>query len=248
MALPNPLAEKLETFLNLLISYATGGRVTDEEYRELRTGLVDEPALRDRLPRVVRTCRDLRQFWGFIKQESATYEGRRKYLWGEFNPLIDEFAATRVSPSDDRVAEAVAAFSSDSIHEAWREALRRRIDDPDGAITSSRTLLETVCKHILDDRRVPYEDRFDLPRLYRLAAETLALAPSQQTEATLRQIAGGCTAVVEGVGAMRNALGDAHGKGQASPRAEQRHAELAVNLAGALAIFLADSAEAQRAV
>ena len=28
--------------------------------------------------------------------------------------------------------------------------LQRRFDDPDGAITAARTLLETVCKHILD--------------------------------------------------------------------------------------------------
>lgn len=42
---------------------------------------------------------------------------------------------------------------------------------------------------------------------------------------------------------MRNALGDAHGKGQASATPQIRHAELAVNLAGAMAVFLVQSWE-----
>lgn len=117
------------------------------------------------------------------------------------------------------------------------------MDDPDGAITSARALIESVCKHILDEAGVPYEDKFDIPKLYRVTAEELNLAPSQQTEAILRQVTGGCSAVVEGIGAMRNALGDAHGKGQSSARPESRHAELAVNLAGSLALFLIETWE-----
>jgi hypothetical protein len=38
-----------------------------------------------------------------------------------------------------------------SVSEMWHKALDRRTDDPDGAITAARTLLETVCKHILDE-------------------------------------------------------------------------------------------------
>ncbi len=50
----------------------------------------------------------------------------------------------------------------------WKKALERRHSDPDGAITSARTLLETVCKRILDeagDVRIRTEE--DLPALYR---------------------------------------------------------------------------------
>jgi len=69
--------------------------------------------------------------------------------------------------------------------------------------------LETVCKHILDDLGVEYDPATDLPGLYKLTAEALSLAPSQQTEPILRRILAGCTSVVEGVGALRNKLGDA---------------------------------------
>jgi hypothetical protein len=123
--------------------------------------------------------------------------------------------------------------------------LDRRVKEPDAAITSARTLLETVCKHVLDDLDVAYADDADLPKLYRLTAEALTLAPSQQTEPMLRQVLGGCTAVVEGIGAMRNKLSDAHGKGRVTSPVQPRHASLAVNVAGAAAMFIVESWEAR---
>jgi hypothetical protein len=53
-----------------------------------------------------------------------------------------------------------------------------------------------------------------------------------------KQIIGGCTAVVEGLGALRNRLSDSHGKGKVAAKPAPRHAELAVNLAGSLALYL----------
>jgi hypothetical protein len=44
--------------------------------------------------------------------------------------------------------------------------------------------------------------------------------------------------VIEGLGAVRNKLSDAHGRGKRSPKPAARHAELVVNLAGAMATFL----------
>ena len=232
------ISEKIETFQNLLISYATGGQITDIEYRQLRSELVSDYSLRDKLPRFARTCSDLKQFWAFIKQKSSTYQGRREFLWREFRPLLDEFEAISHAPSDEGVAETLMLLNSDSIHESWRTALERRLDDPDGAITAARTILESVCKHILDKMEIEYSEHFDLPKLYKLTAQSLNVAPSQQTEPVFRQVLGGCTAVVEGIGAIRNALSDAHGKGSSFVKPDLRHAELAVNLAGATATFL----------
>ncbi|MCD6115551.1 abortive infection family protein [bacterium] len=232
------ISEKIETFRNLLISYSTGGQVEDGEYRRLRSDLFRDVSLRGELPRFVRTCSDLKQFWSFIKQKSSTYQGRREFLWRKFRPLLDEFERISHAPSDKGVAETLTLLNSDLIHESWRTALERRLDDPDGAITAARTILESVCKHILDKMEIEYPEHSDLPKLYKLTAQSLSVAPSQQTEPVFRQVLGGCTAVVEGIGAIRNALGDAHGKGSSFVKPDLRHAELAVNLAGATAIFL----------
>jgi hypothetical protein len=160
--------------------------------------------------------------------------------------LLERLERTVEAPADDAVKTALTVLDSDTVHRAWNTALERRVDDPDGAITAARTLLETVCKHILDGDHIPYDPALDLPALYRKTAEHLRLAPAQQMEPILKQIIGGCTAVVEGIGALRNKLGDAHGKGKAHAEPMPYHAELAVNLTGAAATFLVQCWEAQR--
>jgi hypothetical protein len=51
---------------------------------------------------------------------------------------------------------------------------------------------------------------------------------------------------VNGIAALRNKASDAHGKGISGTTAKQRHAELAVNLAGAVASFLIESFDEER--
>lgn len=118
-------------------------------------------------------------------------------------------------------------------------------DDPEGAITAARTLLESVCKHILDSASISYDEKDDLPKLYGLTAEQLNVSPSQHTEQIFKQILGGCKSVVEGLGALRNKLSDAHGKGKMAVKPSARHAELAVNLAGSMATFIVSTWESR---
>ncbi len=75
--------------------------------------------------------------------------------------------------------------------------------------------IESTCKHILDDFNVDYGNSPDINHLYRLLVnKKLNLSPSQHTEQTFKQILGGCSSIVEGLGALRNKVGDAHGQGQ----------------------------------
>lgn len=172
------LLEKLETFQNMLISYSRyeSAKVDPVEFKSLRDELLHDQAVKDRLPRFVRTNRDFTQFWGFIKHQSPSYEGRCQYICSEFAPLLD-FVEHSGSPADEGVSETLSRFDAEHVHQVWTRALERRMDDPEGAITSARTLLETVCKHILDESAVQYDDGADLPKLYRVTAEALELAP-----------------------------------------------------------------------
>lgn len=239
---------KVETLQNMLLSQATGGQIVDDEYKQLRIELTNNPLIAKILPRFLQTCRDVSQFWQFIKRAFVTYQERRDYLWGEFTPVIDLLEAKLRTdvPSDATTTQTLKRIDSDAVHEAWRTALDRRFDDPDGAITSARSLIETICKHILDDLGIKYEKDCTLPQLHRLASDALGLSPSQQTHELLRRISGAVTVTVEGLGNLRNILGDAHGKGANNEKPEMRHAEFAVNLAGTLATFLVASWESRK--
>lgn len=83
------LFEKVESLQNLLISRATGGEAYDAQYNNLRSVLINNPLLSDKLPRFVRTCFGLNQFWNFIKNKFGTYRERREYLWDEFKPVLE---------------------------------------------------------------------------------------------------------------------------------------------------------------
>lgn len=235
--LPPDLLGQVEALQNVTLSYATGGAADDAAYRQLRTLILDDASIAGKLPRFVRTCRDIKQFWAYIKKYD-TYQERREHIWSEFQPVLDQLEGRARAPLDEATADALSAFNVETVHSVWGRALTRRGEDPEGAITSARTLLESVCKHILDAAAVPYDDAADLPKLYGLAATHLNIAPSQHTEEVFKQILGGCFSVVNGLGALRNRLSDAHGKGKNSVKPSARHAELAVNLAGTVATFL----------
>jgi hypothetical protein len=185
------------------------------------------------------------QFWQFIKSKFGTYQERREFIWAEFRPLLEMLERGGPSPSDQTVKAALEAFDAAHVQAAWSKALDRRHADPEGAITAARTLLESVCKHILDEMTLNYEEGADLPKLYRQTSEAMNVAPSQHTEQIFKQILGGCTAVVEGLGSLRNRLSDSHGRGRLGAKPAERHAELAVNLAGAVAVFLFETWKAR---
>jgi Abortive infection C-terminus len=237
------LAVKVEEMQNMLLVFATGGGIEDAQYRALRGELLGNPIIEDRLPGFLRSCRDSSQFWEFIKAQFAHYRQRREFIWDAFRPTLDFLEEQTRTPGDLSIAEVLGQFSPGDVQTVWARALERRERDPEGAITLARTLLEEVCKHILEDFGVPYERDAKLPTLYRLTSERLNLAPSQHEERVFQQILGGCQAVVEGLGAARNRLGDSHGKGKRGTRPGGRHARLAVNLAGTMAAFLVETWE-----
>lgn len=236
----------VESLKVMLISRATGGNGDDNEYKRLRRELIASPQIEKMLPQCLRVCRDLSEFWIFIKPKFDTYAKRKEYLRTEFDPLLTMLETGFRTPSDKAISATVQAVSSSFIQEAWHKALERRSTDPEGAITAARTLLETVCKHILDAAGAMYDDSADLPKLYTLTAKQLTLSPSQHTEQLFKQILGGCQTVVEGLGSLRNRHSDAHGKGVSGTRPLPRHAELAVNLSGAMATFLLQTCESRK--
>jgi hypothetical protein len=181
-----------------------------------------------------------------MKEVSPHYEPRRQHIRSAFCAVIDYLESTERSPGDVPIGQILTRFNADAVHEAWDKALTRRGDDPDGAITAARTLIETVCKHILDEANITYRADEDLHKLWIHAADQLNLAPKQQHDPTYKAIMGNCVSVVNYLAAIRNSDGDAHGRGKLSAKPDSKHAELAVNLAGAVSAFIVATWEEQR--
>lgn len=241
-------ADEVALLQDIMVARAVGeSHPQGYRYEDLRRRLLQDPAVEPLLPGFVRASRNLAQFWPSIRDMFPTYKQRREIIWNEFRPVLDRLEGQSKEPTDDRVTGVLEKLDEAHVRRIWERAIDRRESDPEGAITAARTLLESVCKHILDDAKVTYAEKDDLPKLYGLASKELRLAPGQHEEPIFKQILGGCHAVVEGLGSMRNKLGDAHGKGKKAVKPAARHAALAVNLAGAMAMFLVETWATKRA-
>lgn len=219
----------------------------DWVFRLLRDELIADTRTRNLVPSFVRHNVDtdgLRNDLKDIHTGSGAYAARRKHIADQFQPLLD-YLQRPSAPADADVTTTLARYDGEGVRVAWDKALSRRQSDPEGAITAARTLLEEVCKHILDDAGETYEERWDLPRLYSLAAQQMKLAPSQHSEEVFKRILGGCQNVVENLGGLRNKIGDAHAGGRKRVRPAERHAALAVNLSGSMAMFLIETWESR---
>lgn len=236
--------EKAEFLAKTLIGHATqdGCGGSEQDYIQLRKYFLENPITKDLLPTWIRTNRNFAQFWQFIKHKFGTYAERRAFIWSELNPLLEFCESKLTFPPEKNISEVLERFDETGIHHAWQKALERKSTDPEGAITISRTILESTCKHILDEKGIEYDaEKIELSDLYKKTAKELNLSPSQHTEDIFKQILGGCSGIINGLGSLRNKLGDAHGKGKIHIKPAPRHAELAVNLSGTMALFLLET-------
>lgn len=234
------------TLLTYAISIAERGpeQVGRTEYSQAHKRLFRSATARKVSDKILVRCNTPDLLWSHLRSVatgSGSWQLRRDAAHALIDPILDALHDETESPLDGLMADAAVRMDSDSVRDAWAHALERRMNHPEGAITMARTLLESTLKTILDDREITYEDRDDLPAVYKKVRDELGLAPGDYSEQAFKQILGGAHSVVVGLGSLRNKAGDAHGSGRTVYRPSPRHAALAVNLAGATALFLIET-------
>lgn len=242
--IPESLLERAIMLQDMVTAVATGGGMQGNIYRILRAEFIEDTNTKSALPDFIRTCRTTDTLWAHLKRVhsgSGAYSIRTDHINKAFSPLLDYIENTNAAPSDAEVSHVLSKYNAEGVQAAWAKALERRSSDPQGAITSARTLLEEICKHILEDAGIKYESKWDLPKLYRETSTLLNLAPSQHTEEVFKKILGGCQSIVENLGGLRNKISDAHALGRKQVKPAPRHAALAVNLSGSMALFLIET-------
>lgn len=231
--------EKAEALKNLMKARATGNSYNESEYKLLREYIMDNH--RAIVPSMVRMYRSLDSFWDFISSKYGTYKERRMYIDDEFSDFLYKLESSNDIPNSQYIATTLDNLNSEHIVQEWKKAIDRKIDDPSGAITMARTLLESTIKYILEDLGIAYTNNDDLTSLYKKVSKELDLYPEKHEEAMFKSILGSCSNIVDKLGSLRNGIGDAHGKGKVYYNPHPRHSELAVNLAGTMALFLIDT-------
>lgn len=142
------------------------------------------------------------------------------------------------STTETWIATTLAQLGNDQVRTNWRKCLERSADDSDGAITAAKSLLESACKQVLHGRNASLSTVARLPELFGAVRKHLEWDPSTVANSAIQKILQGASTVVQGLGELRNTHGDSHGKGPGGPQPAQRHASLAVSMAGATAAFI----------
>ncbi len=226
----------------VLRDVATGTSYNDPEvvskFKESRSALIKYFDKQELIPGFVRDYRDLPSYWGFIKEVSPNYEGRRKFLANEFNLLFRHCEESTLTSPINSIFSEENGFVDSYIRELWKKSIRRLDSDPEGAITTARTLVEATCKQILDNYNVRYGSDVKLNQLYKDTAKVLDLAPSNTTEEPFKQLMSGLFSIVNAVSAIRNKVSDSHAIENELDRPDTRHATLCVTISGAISEFL----------
>jgi len=133
--------------------------------------------------------------------------------------------------------------------EAIREHMRRidagLAEDPAAAVASSKELVETTCKMILEDYGIAYGRRDDVPDLFKKTTAALGLRADdipegrRGSEAAIK-ILRSLVPVVQGLAELRNELGTGHGRSRRST-VPVRHARLAFNASVTVVEFLLET-------
>jgi len=122
------------------------------------------------------------------------------------------------------------------------------LHDPDLAIGTSKELVETCCKSILQDRGVEINSKWDLAQLVKATYKELKLTPSDipdeaKAASTIKRLLSNLATVTQGLAELRNSYGTGHGKSVKSKGLTPRHARLAAGAATTLAVFLFETHE-----
>lgn len=118
------------------------------------------------------------------------------------------------------------------------------IDNPGLAFDLAKTLIESVCRTILKERSISYNENDDLPKLFRLVSQSLPFLPppsSQQNEVrqSLTQTLNGLHTTLQGICELRNRCGFAsHGSDSQRPPLESAQAMLAASAADTIIGFI----------
>ncbi|QHE52785.1 abortive infection family protein [Pontibacillus sp. HMF3514] len=170
----------------------------------------------------------LDQFFKLLERDGYLFSGDKiKYINSTFIP--------------SEIEEYTNQYSIEHVETDWQRALNQSKSDPEDAITSTLSMIESTLKWILDEKGEEYKKGDSLSQLYKQVSHILNMAPDQHSEGIFKKILGSINGVVTGLGSLRNEFSDSHGKGIKNAKPSERHAKFAINLSGTMCIYLIES-------
>lgn len=117
-------------------------------------------------------------------------------------------------------------------------------ENPGLAFDLAKTLIESVCRAVLGERSVAYDENDDVPKLFKAVSSNVPFLPASasgeaETRKSLIQTLSGFSTAIQGICELRNRCGFAsHGSGNPRPAMETVQALMAAEAADTIVGFL----------
>ena len=199
---------------------------------------------RERILRLVEDAVNPADYVGWEDRLEAAVEYLNRYLrldglelrWDGRRHRLYEIAGTTAAVAEAQ--RAVDALDFEACKLEFERAVANLQGDPGAAITAASSTLESIAKTMLARMGEPLPSEQEVGPLVRAVLRRLDLAPEGQDDQDIRRMVGGLANVVQAVGAIRTKMGSAHGRGEGHVEPSRELAELCVNAASAVALFL----------
>lgn len=160
--------------------------------------------------------------------------------------LIARVEAGKSPPVLTKLSGTADVLNFDTVSRDLKRALDNAQTDPESAVTSACSTVESVCRSIIIELGADLPSKKDIKGLFNAVKKPLGLSPDRtdidsQITDDVRKILGGLATVVEGIGALRTQGGDAHGRERGYVRIDPRIASLSINSASTVALFLIET-------
>lgn len=127
-------------------------------------------------------------------------------------PVLEVIPSPETADADDDgLPDELRALGAESVAVHFRKLVVRMTSDPEAAITSARSLLESVSKVILEQRGADVPPNASLDGLMNKAIASIE--PHAKEEPGLRLLVSGMCKVASGTQELRNKRSDSHGGG-----------------------------------
>jgi len=204
------------------------------------------------LTRIIEAAADPRPFAKVPEKHEAVLQELNRVLRPDGLELQERNGKYKVSPVGaasavlDHLAAAAEVIDFDTVKRDLGRALESAERDAEDAVTAACSVVESVCRSVLVELKLPLPAKKDIQSLYKVVRDPLGLGPERgdlpdEVRDDIRKILSGLVTSVEGIGALRTHAGDAHGRERGYKRIDAHIARLAIHAASTLALFIIET-------
>ncbi|EAQ65746.1 hypothetical protein MED121_09278 [Marinomonas sp. MED121] len=240
------VCEQIITILNLTAeSYLSNISDDDLHYQILRNKLIEQEALKSYLPKLLIQNNSLNSIKTFFQNKYKDYHTPQKqeFIKNDFE-RIKNYLINKAPMNEgllDKLSDFDKKFDSKDVHQYWKDALDSiERNNLGNAFTLSRTMIEGVCKRVLNAKGKNTDSAKSLTSLSAEVISTLETGQFNQVNPIRKKTLKLLSNSVDAIETFRTQYGDAHDLNNKNIELEQHFARVTINIAGSASLFLVE--------